>query len=222
MEYLAVIDQAISSLGNPTLNDVDAFDAFCHWMCDRRLGGYAREHRTIEADDDEAEEEAEATPRFEDGTEPGTHWEAIYYIVKIGELLQYKTYVADPSREAFAKKLGDLATLSSVPPILSTAPEVFRVDAIWYKPTPPIFLFEVEDGGTMREALHRLYNAMAFDARFFVIGPSQNLEKYQKWVGTAPFKEFEQRYQWRTYSEHFAFFGQATDFTLMRSRFLRI
>ena len=45
-------------------------------------------------------------------------------------------------------------------------------------PFPPFFLFEVEDGGTMREALHRLYNAMAFDARFFVICPKENFEKF--------------------------------------------
>lgn len=216
--YLGIIDQALAELDIHLFRDRDVFDAFCHWMCDKRLGGYARLQDTETRDD----ETVEAPPAFEDEAEPQNHWEAIYYIVKCGSLLGYKTYVADPSRTAFGKKLSELATLSSVPPILSTAPEIARVDAIWYKPVPPFFLFEVEDGGTMREALHRLYNAMAFDARFFVVCPAHNREKFDKWVTTAPFKEFEARYEFRTYEELFAFYRATLAYTAMRSRFLRV
>ena len=96
------------------------------------------------------------------------------------------------------------------------------MDAIWYKPIPPFFLFEVEDGGTMREALHRLYNSMAFDARFFVVCPAQNREKFDKWVTTAPFKEFDERYEFRTFEELFAFYRATLTYPAMRPRFLRV
>lgn len=96
-EYLNVIDQALSELGNPLLLDRDAADEFCHWMCDRKLGGYAR----IEVETEPRVEEEEGTPGFDQELTPQSHWEAIYYIVKAGNLLGYKTYVADPSRAAF-------------------------------------------------------------------------------------------------------------------------
>ncbi|MGZ8844954.1 MAG: hypothetical protein ACXW3C_00660, partial [Pyrinomonadaceae bacterium] len=216
-EYVLAIDHALADLGNPLLLDRDVADEFCHWMCDRRLGGYAR----IEVETELTVEEEEGTPAFEQELPPQGHWEAIYYIVKAGNLLGYKTYVADPSRLAFEKRLGDLASLNEVPPILKSAPHISKVDAIWYKPTPPFFLFEVEDGGTMREALHRLYNAMGFDARFIVVSPLENRDKFEKWVATAPFKEFEERYNFRTYAELFEFYKQTVQFTSTRGRFLR-
>jgi len=214
-KYLELINNVVSELEIPLFADSDIFDAFCHWMCDKRLGGYARIEKSV------TEESPEDEILPDDEIEPTNHWEAIYYIVKIGNLLGYKTYVADPSRVAFNKKLGELATLSEVPHILKSAPEVHRIDAIWYKPTPPFFLFEVEDGGTMREALHRLYNAMAFDARFFVICPLHNQSKFEKWVQTAPFRDFEERYNFRTYADLFDFYKEVSKFISMRERFLK-
>ena len=132
--------------------------------------------------------------------------------------LGFKTYVADPSKIAFQKKLGEIASLAEVPPILKSTPKISKVDVIWYKPVPPFFFFEIEDGGIMREALHRLYNAMAFDARFFIVRPIYNRSKFGKWVTTAPFKEFEERYNFRTYSDLFDFYKEVVKFTSMRER----
>jgi hypothetical protein len=216
-EYLETINQALEELGIPLFIDADVFDAFCHWMCDKRLGGYARVEKAPEIP-----EEEEGPPAFEEEIEPQNHWEAIYYLVKAGNLLGFKTYIADPSKSAFQKKLGEIATLTEVPPILKSAPEISKVDVIWYRSMPPFFLFEVEDAGTMREALHRLYNAMAFDAKFFIVSPIHNRDKFEKWVTTAPFKEFEERYNFRTYSDLFDFYKEVLKFTSMRERFLRL
>jgi hypothetical protein len=48
-----------------------------------------------------------------------------------------------------------------------------------------------------------------------------NLNKFQKWVTTAPFMEFEERYEFRTYSDLFTFYQTALEYTSMRSRFLK-
>jgi len=215
-DYLETINQALDELGIPLFTNADVFDAFCHWMCDKRLGGYARIEKPSEVVEGE-----EGPPAFEE-VEPQNHWEAVYYLVKTGNILGFKTYVADPSKSAFETRLGDIATLTEVPTILQSAREISRVDVIWYRPTPPFFLFEVEDGGTMREALHRLYNAIAFDARFFVVSPIENRDKFQKWVTTAPFKELEERYNFRTYPELFSFYKEVLTFTSMRQRFLSL
>ena len=213
-DYLEIVNQALDELEIPLLTNDDVFDAFCHWMCDKRLGGYARIEKPSEVVEGE-----EGPLAFED-VEPQNHWEAVYYLIKTGIVLGFKTYVADPSKSAFGNKLSDIATLTEVPPILQSAREIQRVDVIWYKPKPPYFLFEVEDGGTMREALHRLYNARAFDARFFVVSPIHNREKFKKWVTTDPFNELEERYNFRTYPELFSFYKEVLTFTSMQERFL--
>jgi hypothetical protein len=222
MKYVSVIDEMITSLGIDHLNEPEMFDMFCHYMCDKRLGGYAKYIGKSSREVETFEMVEEEIPIIENELEPSGHWEAIYYITQIGKLLGYKTFVADPSREAFGKKLGDIADLSEVPAILKTAPEIHRIDAIWYSHKPPFFFFEVEDGGTMREALHRLYNAMAFDARFFVVCPGTNHDKFLKWVTTAPFKEFEDRYNFRTYEELFDFYKEVKNYTEFREKFLRL
>ena len=63
---------------------------------------------------------------------------------------------------------------------------------------------------------------MAFDARFMVVSPIENRDKFEKWVSTAPFKEFEDRYNFRTYGELFEFFRQTLQFTSTRERFLKL
>jgi len=192
-------------------------------MCDKRLGGYARIEKPRDDGIPDVEEvEEDGTPVFDRETEPTNHWEAIYYLVKLGNCLGYKTYVADPTRAAYGAKLGDVATLKELPSIFANAREIHRVDVIWYRPTPPFFFFEVEDGGTMRDALHRLYNLMAFDARFVIVSPIDNRDKFEKWAHTEPFHEFEDRYHFRTYPELFEFYRAAAQFVAMRERFLRI
>jgi len=216
-EYLETINRALEELGIPLLKDADVFDQFCHWMCDKRLGGYARVEKPPEIS-----EEEKGVPVFEEEIQPQSHWEAVYYLVKAGNLLGFKTYVADPSRSAFEKKLGEIATLTEVPPVLKSASEISKVDVIWYRSRPPFCLFEVEHGGTMREALHRLYNAIAFDARFFIVSPIDNRSRFERWMRTAPFREFEERYNFRTYSDLFDFYKEVVKFTSMRERFLRL
>jgi len=220
MKYVSIINELVSALNIEIFQEPEKFDMFCHFMCDKRLGGYARyiNKKPVEGEQEEEPEDIDVLTY----PEPTNHWEAIYYITLIGKKLGYKTFVSDPSKTAFDKKLGDIADLTEVPTILKSAPEINRIDAIWYSHIPPFFLFEVEDGGTMREALHRLYNAMAFDARFFVICPKENFDKFRKWVTTAPFREYEDRYNFRTYEELFDFYIEATKYTDLRGRFLRI
>jgi 5-methylcytosine-specific restriction protein B len=41
-KYVEIIDDTLLDLDIPLLQDKEVFDSFCHWMCHKRLGGYAR------------------------------------------------------------------------------------------------------------------------------------------------------------------------------------
>ena len=179
---LKIIDDSLNQLSLEIFSEPEKFDAFCHFMVDKRLGGYAAIEKSSETDPQEEE-----VP-VDDENVPSSHWEAIYYIILIGNLLGYKTYVADPSREAFSNKLGEVATLKQIPSILQNIPNVNRIDAIWHSSKSESYFFEVEDGGTMRDALHRLFNCFHLNAKFFIVSPIENRPKFEQWMATEPYK----------------------------------
>lgn len=130
-----------------------------------------------------------------------SHWDAIGIIVELGNLMGYETYVADPSRVYKGKQLREFASSPEIPEQYENIPGIERVDAIWYDIDPPLFLFEVEDGGTMREALHRLYQARIFESKFFVVCPEENRSKFEHYVKTDPFRGIREKYLFRTYGD---------------------
>ncbi|MFX1284718.1 MAG: hypothetical protein ACFFB5_13750 [Promethearchaeota archaeon] len=180
---IEIIKHMIDEINCDLFNEYTLFDMFCHWMCDKRLGEYAKfakdepEKTLDEPEPTKEDEESSLSPEEE---LPQDHCEAIYYIVKIGNLLGYNTYVADPSKTAFNIQLREIATLREVPEKLSSITDIRAIDAIWYKSVPPFFFFEVEHRGNMRDALLRLYNTIIVDARFFIVCPDVNRPKFQK------------------------------------------
>lgn len=75
---------------------------------------------------------------------------------------------------------------------------------------------------TIRHCTCERDHLVGFEARFFVVCPAHNRDKFAKWVATAPFKEFQERYEFRTYQELFAFYKTLVEYTAIRSRFLRV
>lgn len=135
-------------------------------------------------------------------TSIGNHVEAEATLLEIGNLLGYETYTADPAKVFENKKLGDISSSKEVPEILRSTKNVERTDVIWHKEdSPPSYFFEVEDKGTMRDALHRLYQARHLNARFFIVGPGENRQKFEEWVSTAPYNSSRKLYNFKTFEE---------------------
>lgn len=130
------------------------------------------------------------------------HVEAEAILIRIGNLLGYETYTADPSKVLEGKKLEELSSLREIPEVLQGIKNARKIDVIWHnESSPPNYLFEVEDKGTMRDALHRLYQARHHNARFFVVGPKGNRNKFEEWMSTAPYNSCRDLYNFRTFGE---------------------
>lgn len=130
------------------------------------------------------------------------HIEAEGVLLEIGNLLGYDTYTADPAKVFEGKRLDELSTLTGIPDNLKGTKNIGRVDVVWYnEDSPPCYLFEVEDKGNMRDALHRLYQARHLNARFFVVGPEDNRRKFEEYVLTAPYKSSRKLYNYRTFKD---------------------
>ena len=130
------------------------------------------------------------------------HIEAEAILLEIGNLLGFETYTADPSKVFEGRRLDEISTLKDIPDILRGTKNIARVDVIWYnEDSPPSYLFEVEDRGTMRDALHRLYQARHLNARFFIVGPAENRRRFEEWVLTAPYNSSRKLYNFRTFED---------------------
>lgn len=129
-----------------------------------------------------------------------THAEAV--LLDMGNLLGYETYTADPSKHYQGNRLDEISTLEEVPENLQSIKSIARVDVIWYdEDSPPSYLFEVEDKGTMRDALLRLYQARHLNAKFFIVCPANNRRKFEEWISNAPFNASRKIYFFRTFDD---------------------
>ncbi|MFH2013632.1 MAG: hypothetical protein ABIJ17_01535 [Patescibacteria group bacterium] len=156
-----------------------------------------------------------------------SHWDAIAILVELGKILGFETYVADPNKETqiFNTKLKLLAkSTKELPDEFVNVKNIQRVDVIWLPPRGSYeksHFFEVEDKGTMREALHRLYGIMMFEADLFIVGPKKNKVKFEKWAETAPFNtvRFRNKCQYRNYKELVQLFEKAKDYFKTKEEF---
>jgi len=148
-----------------------------------------------------------------------SHWDAIGTIVELGHLLDYDTYVANPSREYKGKPLREWTSSTEIPEQYENIPGIKQVDAIWYSIEPPIHLFEVEDRGNMRDALLRLYQARFFKSKFFVVSPAENRNKFEKYIVTDPFKAIRKNYLFRTYDDLLKLYDSVLRYENVRLQF---
>ncbi len=67
LEANAALRSVLERLKPLGIQDADHFDLFCHWMCDRKLGGYLARKKVEELEDGPADDEAAGEPEEEVG-----------------------------------------------------------------------------------------------------------------------------------------------------------
>lgn len=72
----------------------------------------------------------------------------------------------------------------------------------------------------MREALHRLYQALGLDAKFLIVSPVENRPKFEKYVNTEPYINVRDKYQFRSYEDLVRFFEEAETYHKLKEAFL--
>lgn len=196
LENISIIDELLEELNLEIFDSYDKFDAFCHWMCDKRLGGYAR----LRTEDVEA-----AAPEIK--LEITNHNEAIGVLLNLGRILEYERYTAHPSKKFEDRKLGDIklrkrVSLSKVPHDFRGVKGITKLDVIWYdKYRPPAYFFQVDDKGNMKSALDRLFEARNLNAKFFIVSPISNKEKFEKELERDPHRANYEMYKFLSFDD---------------------
>ena len=139
-------------------------------------------------------------------------------LLKLGKLLACDTYTADPAKEHNGEKLGDLATLEELPYFATkkAMDSAKRIDVVWLKGEWPEYFFEVEQSTGVTPGLHRMYQVIRVDAKFFIVAPGRERSRFEREVEKAPFKRSKHKYQFRSYEELGEMYLAASNFRKTR------
>lgn len=157
------------------------------------------------------------------GTVITGHESAQAALLMLGKLLNFDTYTADPSKEFGGQKLGDLATLQDLPyfAVEKAMDSARKIDVVWMSGEWPEYFFEVEQSTGVTPGLHRMFQVIKVDAKFFVIAPEDERKRYEREVDKAPYKQIKQKYRFRSYAELSRMYSAVAQFRKVSDEFLR-
>ncbi len=159
----------------------------------------------------------EVEPRIE------SHEGAEYYLLKLGEMLGFATYTADPSKTHMGTRLGEVAMLEQIPPFAGERDlgSARLIDVIWFgEDENPKLCFEVEHSMDVGRALNRLFQLQHINVRFFVVGPEEKRSKFNREMRKFPYRRLADRYRFVAYEELARLVQVARPFHELRNRLL--
>jgi hypothetical protein len=146
-------------------------------------------------------------------------------LIEIGNLMEYLTYTCDQNQFFDGKRLGDLCHLQQVPPF--TYPHLqalaARCDVIWFSrgQTPfPKYIYEVEATTDFTKSMHKMYQLLAFNARFLLVAPERRRPLFEQRLQQEPFAQAHNRFGFRSFEQVTRFYFSCVEHYELRSAFL--
>jgi hypothetical protein len=153
-----------------------------------------------------------------------THSDIQAKIILIGNLLGYRTFTPDKSKESRYGILGELCTEKDIPTDYIPPRKlktVKYIDVMWFDYEGlPTHCFEVEHTTDVTKGLLRLYQIRKLKIRMFIIATEESRKKFDTELQKDPFYKIKEEYIFRTYPELKSFFDSVKKFVLEKGEFL--
>lgn len=144
-----------------------------------------------------------------------SHEAAEFYLLELGRMLSPDTYTADQSRFYGETRLGDKASLQSVPDydisqrVLNI---VKNVDIIWFSDDRnPTHCFEVEHTTDINSGMSRLIQIYP-GAKLFIVAPENKRRRYEQLLNNIPYRRRRYDFRFISYEELAALYETALPF----------
>lgn len=142
---------------------------------------------------------AEAEPHVYEP--PLDHTMVQYYLLEIGNLLGYATYVArnDKGKSVKGRTLGEIASISRLPEWLmvkySKSEDPSRIDVIWLDSSGEElrYAFEVSHTSDMRKDLATLISISSLTSKVFVMAPNSRRDEFERLLEAKPFSSYKSK-----------------------------
>ncbi len=136
------------------------------------------------------------------------HKEAQYYLLEIGNLLGYTTYVAksDRGKKVGSKTLGEVASIEKLPEWLMMKPssnDPEEVDVLWFDSSGDDlrYAFEVSHTSDMRKDLAVLVGMSGITSKLFIVAPEKRRPRFKDLIEGKPFRKDRDRLGFISYKE---------------------
>lgn len=146
-------------------------------------------------------------------------------LIEIGNFFEYVTYTGDPNKNFDKKKLKELCGTSSIPdftyPELKTT--ISKCDAIWFiksKLLFPKYIFEVESTTNFTNSMLKMYQLLAFDAKFTLVAPEKRAGVFANRVNKEPFVKESHRFSFRSFEDVTKLYFSSVEHYELKSKFL--
>ena len=137
-----------------------------------------------------------------------SHEEAQYYLLELGKLLGYVTYVSknDRAKRVNNKLLGEVADLADIPEWLRSYPSSSNpenIDVIWFDSSgeAPRYAFEVSHTSDLRKDLSTLAGIADVIRKGFIVAPEERRKEFEKLLRGRPYSPYRVRLGYLSYEE---------------------
>lgn len=127
-------------------------------------------------------------------------------LIELGNFFEYKTYTCDVNKSFDNKKLKDLVDYSPMPEF--TYKEITNIisksDVIWFSKNKLAFpkcIFEVEASTDFTNSMHKMYQLIDFEARFYLIAPKDRKQIFFNRIDREPFNSNKEKFTFRSFED---------------------
>lgn len=201
LDNIVLVRRLLDLLDEPLFSNYDVFDMFCHFMCAKRLGGYARKHKIpppppeIEGVPAEAEEEM-GTPK-----ERRSHSEVQWTLIELGTNLGCDVWVARNDRgKSFKGNTFGEHTLARLPRLgfdQNTTRIIEYIDVLWLKGNAIVAAFEIEHTSSIYSGILRLADLVTMQPNvhidLFIVAREKRYDKVVRELNRPTFGSYALR-----------------------------
>jgi hypothetical protein len=128
---------------------------------------------------------------------------AQYYLLDLGNKLNFLTYTPDVSKEFNGQKLGDIATINELSAALPLDQrDVKKIDVMWCdEESFPLVCFEIEHTTDFTKSFFRFSQLRRSTIKFFFVASEFRRVDFNKLIKKNPFKVSKERFQFISYED---------------------
>jgi hypothetical protein len=130
-----------------------------------------------------------------------SHESAQYYLLELGNKLNFLTHTPDLSKEFNGKKFGEIASIKQLAPDIDKQ-EIRNIDVKWcHEDKFPYLCFEIEHSTNFRDALFRFNKLRLYNVRFFFVAAEHSRKDYENLIKDLPMKFEKDRLRFISYDD---------------------
>jgi len=146
-------------------------------------------------------------------------------LIELGNFFDFKTYTCDINKSFDNKKLKDLIDYSPMPEFTykEITDIISKSDVIWFSKNKfafPKYIFEVEASTDFTNSMHKMYQLIDFDSRFYLIAPHSRKQTFLNRIGREPFNSIKGKFTFHSFEEVAELYFKSIEQNELKTKFI--